>query len=87
MASGKFKKRCLKDLSTEERTSIIHAHMIEFLSQEDVSKQFRVSPNLVSSLCTRIKKCPDMLAEHRKRFEEKEKINSSVLNAATELLS
>ena len=41
---GKYKKRTLKQLAVEDRTSILYDNLVEMQSQKDVAAKHRVSP-------------------------------------------
>ena len=64
---GKYKKRCLKQLSVDEQRDIIHAHLAEYESQDYVARRFRISVGLVHRICSAMKKDNTIL---QRRVEE-----------------
>ena len=63
--AGKYKKRHLKQLDANERTSIIYSSLIDHNSNKDIACRYRISAALVSRLISSLKKNPTMLTKLR----------------------
>ena len=71
VAGVQYKRRRLKDLSTGDRVSIVHAVMVEHQFRRDVAREYRVSVDMVTRLTSQL--LTDRDAVHSWRAEEAKK--------------
>ena len=83
----KYKKRNLKDLTANDQTNIVYAHLIEYYSQEEVAKKYKVSSTLVHRLCSRFRKDPSLLSKQYSKEEKLDMLKKAVIQITSDALS
>ena len=74
----KYKKRTLKELPPEVRKEILRLYNEEHVLQQDIAKEFRISPTLVHRLVKEARSEPEKLRRLEKKRERKGRVRAAI---------